>query len=140
MKDRQLTEHFKISEFQCKCNNCNYPDTYTNIRTVTLLEMLHAFLLATYDSAIRIVVTSGIRCSQHNTDSDGYPGSRHTYDGGGDAADIKCYYQFPGTKRWVKINPKEIYYVLNKRFPNSLGLGLYKRFNHIDTRIIRARW
>jgi len=152
-----MTLHFKDSEFYCKCGKCDkiLPDKSIRI----LLEMLHVILSYIIPGAlkIRIVVKSGSRCRIWNTHEGGKISSRHIQLRlycKNDAADIKCYFLHEPNiddlinmklKKstgvyWIKIETKIIYDLLDKRFPESLGLGLYKTFNHIDTRETKARW
>lgn len=152
-----MSLHFKPSEFWCNCRKCK--KEVTKFATIIILEMLHAYLLVATPGAIRIRINviSGIRCHAWNIHETGSEKSRHKVNYGGDAVDIKCYALYdPGyysgmifgdfkrkkssKKYWSKINPKIIHHFLDKLFPGSLGLGLYDRFNHIDTREIGARW
>lgn len=147
-----MSQNFKDSEFNCKCRKCI--DELPKVAVRILLQMLHMFLRIYYKSKIRIVVTSGIRCPYWNVHEKGYQRSRHQILYGGDACDIKCYYladpkdtcaevllRKKGNKLyWKKIETGVIFRLLDKLFPNTLGLGFYNSFIHIDTREKKARW
>ena len=110
---KQLTQHFHESEFYCKGGGCKY--VFTSMKTIILLEMLHACILHYIPgiTKVRIKITSGIRCPQHNIDSGGFLHSRHMVSNGGDAADIKCYVQLFDTNKWIKVDPTIIYNFLH---------------------------
>ncbi|MDE7098320.1 MAG: hypothetical protein K2O60_04165 [Ruminococcus sp.] len=81
----QLTEHFNISEFRCKCGGTH--DTKLDTDLVDKLEKLHTSL-----NCSKIIINSGYRCPEHDADEsvggNGY--GQHTK---GTAADICCYGQ-----------------------------------------------
>lgn len=112
-----LSNHFKSSEIACK--HCG--DTKTDLALVILLELIRERFKAP------VIITSGYRCETHNANVGGAPKSKHVQ---GIAADIK-----------VKgVEPKEVYDYLDNLFPNSLGLGLYSTWVHVDTRDGKGRW
>jgi peptidoglycan hydrolase-like protein with peptidoglycan-binding domain len=115
----QLTEHFNISEFHCKGANCGCKET------------LHDPALSAYLQQIRehfgkpLKITSGYRCSSHNSAVGGASGSRHTK---GQAADFTI----------SGVAPLEI-----ARYAELIGIkgiGLYDSFVHIDTRTRKSFW
>lgn len=71
----QLTAHFKLSEFECKCCQRVKLDD----RLVSVLEAVRA------DIGKPVIITSGYRCHTHNRDVQGADDSDHLY---GWAADI----------------------------------------------------
>lgn len=77
----QLTTHFNVSEFKCKCGKNH--DTLLDIELVNKLEQLHKAL-----SCSKIIVNSGYRCSAHDKTVGGNGSGQHTK---GTAADIVCY-------------------------------------------------
>ena len=70
---------------------------------------------------------SGVRCEKHNKAVGGAPKSQHVLK---NAADIKV--------RGVK--PEVVQAYLIKKYPDSLGIGLYNSFVHVDVRPWKARW
>lgn len=79
----QLTEHFNISEFGCKCGKNH--DTILNPELPEKLEKLFKSL-----NCSAIVITSGYRCPTHSINIGGSASDYHTK---GYAADIVCYDQ-----------------------------------------------
>ena len=75
MKD---TEHFKVSEYTCKCG-CGY--NVTDQRVIDMSETIRQAL------GVPVRVNSGCRCEKHNKASGGTKGSFHTK---GKAADLSC--------------------------------------------------
>lgn len=112
-----MSKHFKAFEFACPC--CN--KVIINHHLIAILE----FVRAKFDSPVSI--SSGYRCKNHNEWVIGRPRSKHLT---GMAADIKV----------EGVNPEEVYRLLDKTFPSSYGVGLYKSWVHVDVRFTRARW
>lgn len=79
----QLTEHFNMSEFRCKCGGTH--DTILNPELPEKLENLFKIL-----NCSAIVITSGYRCPTHSLNVGGSASDYHTK---GYAADIVCYDQ-----------------------------------------------
>ncbi|MDE6520067.1 MAG: DUF882 domain-containing protein [Ruminococcus sp.] len=79
----QLTEHFNVSEFRCKCGGNH--DTKLDTDLVDKLEKLHTAL-----NCSKIIINSGYRCPTHSVNVGGSATDYHTK---GYAADIVCYDQ-----------------------------------------------
>lgn len=79
----QLSPHFNISEFRCKCGKEH--ETLNNPELIDKLEKLYAAL-----NCSKIIVTSGYRCAAHDKTVGGSGTGQHTL---GNAADICCYDQ-----------------------------------------------
>ena len=79
----QLSPHFNISEFRCKCGKEH--ETLNNPELIEKLEKLYAAL-----NCSKIIVTSGYRCVTHDKNVGGSGTGQHTI---GNAADICCYGQ-----------------------------------------------
>ena len=79
----QLSPHFNISEFRCKCGKEH--ETLNSQELVEKLEKLFTAL-----NCSKIIVTSGYRCEQHDKNVGGSGSGQHTL---GKAADICCYGQ-----------------------------------------------
>ena len=77
----QITEHFNVSEFKCKCGKNH--DTILNPDLPKKLEKLHTAL-----NCSAIVINSGYRCASHDKAIGGSGIGHHVY---GNAADIVCY-------------------------------------------------
>ena len=115
-----LSEHFSRHEFACKCG-CGF-DT-VDAGTLAVLEAIRQHFGAP------VKVTSGCRCFHHNRDVGGAPSSQHRL---GRAADIQVEGVVPGqVQNW-----------LDAHYPDSLGMGRYKTFTHVDTRtsLGAVRW
>jgi uncharacterized protein YcbK (DUF882 family) len=113
-----LSEHFKRSEFACKCG-CGF-DTVDH-ELIVVLEDVRVWACG------MTKILSGCRCNRHNETVGGSTNSQHKLS---KAADIVIR-----TK-----TPKEIYEYLDERYPNKYGIGNYGTFTHIDTRTNKARW
>ena len=72
------TEHFKVSEFACKCG-CGKNDI--DQRVIDMAEKLRVEL------GVPVRVNSGCRCEKHNAKVGGVKGSKHIK---GLAADLSC--------------------------------------------------
>lgn len=79
----QLSPHFNISEFRCKCGKEH--ETLNNPELIEKLEKLFTAL-----NCSKIIVTSGYRCAAHDKNVGGSGTGQHTL---GNAADICCYGQ-----------------------------------------------
>jgi uncharacterized protein YcbK (DUF882 family) len=119
------TANFKPIEFACKCHTKNCCKTKISPTLVAVLELVRAHFKKP------VIITSAIRCPEHNRHVDGSERSQHLL---GTAADIKVR----------GVDPLDIYHFLGNTFPNNFGIGLYRgmrrSFVHIDVREDRARW
>lgn len=79
----QLTEHFNVKEFRCKCGGTH--DTLIDTELVEKLEKLHKTLKCS-----KIIINSGYRCKSHDIAVGGSGYGQHTK---GTAADIMGYGQ-----------------------------------------------
>ena len=79
----QLTEHFNVSEFRCKCGGTH--STILNPELPAKLEKLYKAL-----NCSKIIINSGYRCANHDRSVGGSGSGHHVY---GNAADIVCYDQ-----------------------------------------------
>lgn len=120
-------EHFRPSEFVCKCGECKeIPPTLVG-NVLTLIENLNC-IRDVVSSPIR--VTSGVRCEKHNRAVGGKENSMHLL---GKAADITV--DSMSTERLAGL----IDALITVEFVEDGGLGVYKSFIHYDTGIPR-RW
>lgn len=120
-QDIKLSDNFSSKEFHCKCSNPTCVVSFIDEELVQLLQELREHFKS------GISVTSGHRCHVHNKAVKGALRSQHVF---GTAADIKVSGK----------TPKEVYDYLDSKYPNMLGLGLYKSWVHVDTRKTKARW
>lgn len=74
-----------------------------------------------------VIITSGYRCPDYNKSIGGRSKSQHMQ---GKAVDIVV----------KNISSKKVHDFLDNLFPNSLGLGYYPDFTHVDIRSYKARW
>lgn len=88
----QLSKHFNVQEFKCKCGKQH--DIVINTRLVAGLEKL----FETFDCSM-IIVNSGYRCPEYDIHMNGFAG-KHSV---GDAADVVLY-----DKNKVVISTKKI--------------------------------
>lgn len=116
-KPERFTKNFTSTEFDC---HCKYPDcdlTYVDSELVDWLQRKHDEWNHT------ITILSGFRCTRHNRDIGGKPGSLHMT---GKAADIRVM----GMSPEMVANACEDFH----------GLGRYPTFTHVDVRGYKARW
>lgn len=117
MMSERLSAHFMRSEFACRCG-CGR-DTVDYALFKVLLDLREEFG--------EIKITSGNRCPRYNRQVGGAPNSQHLK---GKAADIQAKYA----------NPARVQQYLIDIYPDSLGIGGYETFTHIDSRNEKARW
>ena len=116
----QLTAHFNVSEFRCKCGKVH--DTLLTDELVEKLEQLYAAL-----DCSKIIVTSGIRCSMHDRTVGGSGTGQHTK---GNAADICCYGQDgqPISSKVVCCKAQDI------GFTGIANITAAYQYTHVDVR------
>lgn len=79
----QLSAHFNVQEFKCKCGQSH--DILISDELIQKLEELYIAL-----GCSKIIVTSGYRCPEHDKAVGGTSSGQHTK---GTAADVCCYGQ-----------------------------------------------
>lgn len=120
----QLTKNFKQEEFQCKCG-CK--EMRISPTVVILCQMVRDKF------KMPVTIVSGCRCREHNENVGGAEESQHMPKG-----DELCH---AVDIRVRGVNPVIVYNYLNESFPNTLGLGLYATWVHIDDRMSASfRW
>ncbi len=129
--DRQLSAHFKLSEFACRCG-CGVEQRYIKQleNLCTNLELIRSIL------GVPMVITSGVRCQAHNAEKGGASKSSHL---DGRAAD------FIITDYTSDFVAGAIFALMKQGELASGGIGLYsdtKRKNmiHYDMRGQLVRW
>lgn len=115
----KISDHFGVWEFKCKDNS------RVIVLDKALVELLEIIRLH-YNKPLHI--NSGYRTVQYNaTLKNSSPKSQHIL---GKAADI-----------WLNgVSPKQLYSWLDSSYPNSLGVGIYDTFVHVDVREGKSRW
>lgn len=119
-----MTKNFKVEEFKCKCG-CG------EMRISPTVLLVCQLVRDKFKKPVTI--SSGSRCSSYNEKVGGVSDSQHKVKGDGytHAADIQV----------KDVEPRLVYSFLNDLFHNTLGIGIYNTFVHIDDRIDRAyRW
>jgi len=116
MKER-LNKYFTRAEFACK-DGCGF-------RTVDV-EMLDVLTDLREHFGFSVIINSGCRCENHNQMIGGSSRSKHIF---ACAVDIVV----------KNISPKRVYGYLDKRYPDTYGLGLHKTFLHFDIRSTKWR-
>lgn len=113
-----VAPHFKVWEFACHDGS----DTvFISQELAAVLEKIRVHF------GRPVIISSGYRTESHNEKSGGAAYSRHQY---GLAADISIY----------GVSPAEIAAYAETLLPSSGGIGVYKRFCHVDVRKDRSRW
>jgi uncharacterized protein YcbK (DUF882 family) len=115
----KISQHFGVWEFKCKDNS------RVIVLDKALVELLEIIRLH-YNKPLH--VNSGYRTVQYNASlKNSSPKSQHIL---GKAADI-----------WLNdVSPKQLYSWLDSSYPNSLGVGIYDTFVHVDVREGKSRW
>lgn len=114
-----ISLNFNRKEFEC---NCGCKQDTVDFQLISTLEILREVF-----EGKAIHINSGNRCVEYNKKIGGTPRSQHLLS---KAADIVV----------EGVNPKEVYDVLDKMCPTSLGLGGYEMFTHVDVRNGKGRW
>lgn len=119
----KINKWFREEEF--RCNDVEQtPAPYIDTNLVSILTDVREFF------GVPVYITSSYRTPEYNKEVGGAKASHHLYLGNGAAADI----QVKGTR------PQEVYDYIDARYPDTLGLGLYDTFVHVDARVVRGRW
>ena len=114
-----ISASFNRSEFKCRCGECEF-DT-VDAQLIAVLQGVRDY----FGSPVNI--NSACRCKHHNAAVGGGKKSQHLY---GRAADITV----------TGVPATEVQRYLIGLHPDSLGIGCYLNFTHIDTRNEKARW
>lgn len=113
-----ISRNFSRSEFECGCG-CGFDDV--DVRLVKVLQDMRDEL------GCPVHITSGCRCEEYNREVGGASKSQHLL---GTAADVVV----------TGCTPSYVQQYLEYKHPDSLGIGSYSQFTHIDVRSGRARW
>jgi len=110
--------YFKREEFECKCG-CGF-DTI-DYELVRILDDVRAYFNKP------VYINSGCRCRKHNRVEGGSSNSTHL---DAKAADFRV----------KDIDADIVADYLEKKYPETYGIGRYKGRTHIDSREKKARW
>lgn len=114
----QISKDFHDWEFECKCG-CG--KTNIGAAVVFVLQRVRDYY------GVPVTPSSAVRCTSHNADVGGAQKSRHLFR---DAVDFNVR----------GVAPEQVQDKIDEWYPNSLGLGRYEGFTHVDTRKGKARW
>jgi len=114
-----LSKNFSLSEFKCKCGECDQIDP--PLELVNELQELRDHFGAS------VKIHSGHRCPAYNAKVGGAEYSQHLK---ATAAD----HTVDGK------SPTEVQAYWIKRHPEKFGIGRYNTFTHFDVRPYKARW
>jgi uncharacterized protein YcbK (DUF882 family) len=121
----QITKDFNVSEFECRCRNCEIGNIDNIKKLAKELQIIRDY----FGKPIKI--NSGYRCETHNKAIGGVANSHHTLS---KAADIAI----------KGITPKEIANTLEELISSGQlrigAIGIYNTFVHVDIRTTIARW
>ena len=121
-KKVSISEHFKSTDFDCKCTRESCLDTIIDDDLIESLEDFWALSQAFY-------IDSGFRCMEHNEEVKGAPNSQHLL---GKAADCRSKLSYNGNLMARMAEDVD-------RFKKG-GIGIYPNFVHVDVRQGPARW
>jgi hypothetical protein len=136
-----LTKNLSRHEFECECG-CGF-DT-VDYALVVMLQGAVDHFIRMLSAPVKIIITGPNRClyqdekTQRDASSSYKPYSSESTHKDAKAADFKMLYQKGGD--WINISPLDVYRFLDKKYPDSIGLGLYSNRVHLDSRKIKARW
>lgn len=116
----QLSQHFNVQEFKCKCGKEH--EILIAEELVENLEKLYSAL-----NCSKIIVTSGYRCTAHDKNVGGSGSGQHTK---GNAADICCYGQDgqPISSKTVCCKAQDI------GFGGIANITTEYKYTHVDVR------
>lgn len=132
-----VTKHFKLSEFLCKCgkDSCKFIEP-TALQMQAIEKVSNALEVVRIIADNPIIITSGLRCPSHNKAVGGNDRSQHLL---GTAVDIKCYGVGQGNLYDIIERLAEDDHIddvpnggLSKNYPSSIV--------HYDVRNTKARW
>ena len=126
-----LTKNISRHELKCKCNNCEV--TILDYEPVIEIVQDTCDYFAKENSVdkVTLIITSGARCYVYNREVGSTDNSQHPR---------ACAIDFKIFINGRQIDPKLVYAYLDEKYPDSLGLGKYTTFTHIDTRPKKDRW
>ncbi len=127
-----LTKNLSRHEFECKCG-CGY--NTVDFDLVNAIQDACRHFEEVYQEPVRVIITSGNRCAEHNASIDGAAdNSQHIYARATD-------HRFELRSSGEAIPPLIVYNYYDSEHAGEWGLGIYSNRVHLDTRSGgRARW
>lgn len=126
-----ITKNISKSELFCHCGNCKVRIQYHEPIIQMVQGACDHFALEFGVEKVTLEITSPARCRDHNLSVGSNDESQHLRC---NAEDIKIFVN------GVQIPPNLVYEYFDNKYPDSMGLGLYDTFTHIDSREKKARW
>jgi zinc D-Ala-D-Ala carboxypeptidase len=114
VNDIQVSENFKLREFQCKGRNCCNGAVKLDSKLLAKLQAMRT------EAGQPLVVNSGYRCPVHNRAIGGANQSQHLE---GKAADIRVQ----------NISMADQIKLVEKHFKGQGGIGYASSYTHVDT-------
>jgi len=119
-----LSKNISRSEIECKCG-CG-TDTIDAETIKAVQDTCDHFAKVLDVKKVHLVITSGIRCKEHNSKVGGSNRSQHVQ---GRAIDFVI----------VGVEPSDVYRYLDKKYTGRYGVGSYETFTHLDSKTGNAR-
>lgn len=126
-----LTRNISRHELMCKCHGCDFEIQDHEPVIDVVQDLCNSMAEYAGVNKVRLEITSPARCLNYNREIGSNDQSQHVR---ANAMDVKI---FAGEQQ---VHPSRIHAYLCERYPHTFGLGMYKTFNHIDTREAPARW
>ena len=115
---KQLTRNFKVREFKCQDGT---DPVFIDLGLVDILQQVRDHF------GKAVTITSAFRTASHNKKVGGATYSQHCY---GKAADIKV----------SGVAASAVADYVETLMPNTVGIGRYPTFTHVDVRTTKSRW
>lgn len=129
----KITKNIYSHELICKCGNCSVTILPEEPIIQIVQDVCDHFATECKVDKVILYIGRGASCYVYNR-SDKIGSNDNSQHPRACAIDFKI---FIGK---IQVPPKLIHIYLCKKYSGSLGLGLYKSFNHADTRPNKARW
>lgn len=133
-----LTKNISRHELTCNCGKCNVR-ILDDEPIIQIVQDVCDHFAKVYDvKRVLLNISRGASCYEYNRlpiDQGGVGSTDNSQHPRACAIDFSI--SLPGGKR---INARRVYDYLNYKYPDSMGLGSYRKFTHADTRPNKARW
>lgn len=129
-----LTKNISKHELICKCGNCSVTILPEEPIIQIVQDVCDYYAIEFNVDKVTLIINRGASCYVYNR-SDKIGSNDNSQHPRACAIDFKIL-----IGRMIRVPPDLIHEYLEEKYPDSLGLGLYRSFNHVDTRPIAARW